>query len=591
MKRTIGAILLAIALMILVRGTRTADAQPPSPPPAQPPTADPLPLPPLPGQPGLMVPIRIHPDATNPPAKTNEPAAPKAKEQKSDDLIPVHIEVAKETAEPPLAESTAVAPSSSNSLITGTMPVPAEMGPGREVGNPNGRQEPSVSIEWQGPTTVKVGQSADHALIVRNTCATAVQQVVVRVKLAGQASVLAAEPKARVEDNVLIWDLGTLLPKQDRALQMRILTPARGDIAAQAWVTFTGATAMRVRVREPKLMVKAAAPEKVMLGDVTTFSLTVANPGDGVAEQVKLHAELADGLEHPKGKKIDFDVGSLNPGESRTVQVVCLAKAGGEQVCQAVADADAGLKADARAAAVVMTPRLDVEAKGPKLRYLDRHATYTFKVTNSGDVNAANVTLTDLVPTGQKIQKVENGGRTDTANRLVSWFLGEIAPGQSREVSLEVVCSTTGEFAHKVSAQAARGLKGQGQVTTKVEGLSAIALELIDIEDPVEVNGETTYEIKVMNTGTKTETDVKIVCTIPADFEQFKSASGPTGYKVEGNEIVFEPLPKLAPRADAIYRISVKCTTAGIAHFKARMTSAILTEPVTKEEATRIYQD
>jgi hypothetical protein len=128
-------------------------------------------------------------------------------------------------------------------------------------------------------------------------------------------------------------------------------------------------------------------------------------------------------------------------------------------------------------------------------------------------------------------------------------------------------------------------------VTTKVEGLSAIALELIDIEDPVEVNGETTYEIKVLNTGTKTETDVKIVCTIPAEFEQFKSASGPTGYKVEGNEIVFEPLAKLAPRADAIYRIQVKCTTAGIAHFKARMTSAILTEPVTKEEATRIYQD
>ena len=48
MKRTIGAILLAIALVILVRGTRIADAQPPTPPPAQPPTTEPLPLPPLP---------------------------------------------------------------------------------------------------------------------------------------------------------------------------------------------------------------------------------------------------------------------------------------------------------------------------------------------------------------------------------------------------------------------------------------------------------------------------------------------------------------------------------------------------------------
>ena len=68
--------------------------------------------------------------------------------------------------------------------------------------------------------------------------------------------------------------------------------------------------------------------------------------------------------------------------------------------------------------------------------------------------------------------------------------------------------------------------------------------------------------------------------TIGASTRPAQPASGPTGFKVEGNEIVFEPLPKLAPRADAIYRIQVKCTAAGIAHFKARMTSAILTESV-----------
>src|SRR5205085_6786516 len=140
-------------------------------------------------------------------------------------------------------------------------------------------------------------------------------------------------------------------------------------------------------------------------------------------------------------KKIDFEIGNLNPGESRTVQVVCLAKSGGEQVCQAVAEAEPGLRADMRAAAVVMTPRLDLEVKGPKLRYLERKAMYTFKVTNPGDATAGNVTLTDLVPAGLKVVQVENGGRHDVANRLVTWFLGEISPGQSREVSLEVVCT------------------------------------------------------------------------------------------------------------------------------------------------------
>ena len=58
---------------------------------------------------------------------------------------------------------------------------------------------------------------------------------------------------------------------------------------------------------------------------------------------------------------------------------------------------------------------------------------------------------------------------------------------------------------------------------------------------------------------------------------------------MDGTELVFDSLPKLAPRADVLYRVTVKCTAAGVAHFKARMTSTVLTEPVTKEEATRIY--
>src|SRR5207249_11463431 len=112
-----------------------------------------------------------------------------------------------------------------------------------------------------------------------------------------------------------------------------------------------------------------------------------------------------------------------------------------------------------------------------------------------------------------------------------------------------------------------------------------------DLGRPAEHTRHTTYEIRITNTGSKTETDVKLVCTIPADKQAFKAATGPSPYHAEGNEIVFDALPKLAPRADAIYRVTVKCTAQGIAHFKARITSAVLTEPVTKEEPTRIYAD
>jgi uncharacterized repeat protein (TIGR01451 family) len=358
-------------------------------------------------------------------------------------------------------------------------------------------------------------------------------------------------------------------------------------------VTFTGSSAMRIRVREPKLLIKATAPEKVLIDEGATFLLTVSNPGDHPAEQVKIHAELTEGLVSPRGQKISFDVGNLAPGETRSVQVICEAKAGGEQKCSASAEAEGGLKAADAASVNVVVPRIDLEVvQAPKLRYLDRPATYVFKVTNTGDAPAANVMVSDLIPAGFKYVSASNGGRHDFSTRTVSWFLGEIPPGQSREVKLDLVAVNPGEHHHRLITQASRGLKAESEVVTRVEGLSAILLEVVDLEDPVEVNADTSYEIRVVNTGSKTETEIKLVCTLP-DQMQFKSATAPQGLQaqVNGNEITFDVLPRLAPRADAVYRVNVKAIGPGVVQFKTKLTSTNLVDPVHKDEATRIYQD
>ncbi len=610
MKRMFG---LAVTLGAVLAGwAAIAGAQnPPAPPaPAEP---VPVPAPVLPTTPGTVptpspiapvAPVTMTPQPPAPAApETPAPAQPPAPSQSDS---PTPASPATPAPMPPQPTPMTAAPAQPAPVPmeqSSAQPIPAaivtgqpvdpnvDLGPGQDANNPTGRQEPAVSIEWIGPASAKVGQACDYTILVRNACNIPVQQALVRVRLLGGAAVIATEPRAIAEENILMWEVGTLLPKQEKALQMRLMSNQRGDVAAQAWVTFTGSSAMRIKVREPKLAIKAAAPQKAMVGDTCIYTLTVNNPGDGVCEHVKLHTTLSDGLTHPSGNKIDYDLGNLAAGESRTVQVVCLTKNGGEQSCEVLAEANAGLKATDKAVAMVVVPRLDLEAKGPKLRYLDRKAVYTFKVTNPGDAPAANVMLSDVLPAGLKFAQADHGGRHDFATKTVSWFLGEIGPGQSKEVSVEVMCTATGEFLQKVHAQASRGLKVEGEAMTRVEGLSAVQLEMVDLEDPIELNGETIYEIRITNTGTKTETDVKLACTLPADKMEFKTATGPTPFAVVGNEVVFEPLAKLAPRADAIYRVTVKCKAAGIAHFKSRITSAILTDPVTKEEATRIYAD
>ncbi len=460
------------------------------------------------------------------------------------------------------------------------------------TGSENGgnRQEPSVSLEWVGPSTAKVGQPTGYSLIVRNTSNVPVQQVVVRARIPSGMTCGETEPKAITEGNLMVWELGALQPRQDKNLQMKLLAEQKGDVSPQAWVTFTGSALTHIKVREPKLSLKVQGPEKILLGETAAFTFAVSNPGDGSADRVKIHATLAEGLECPRGNKIDFDIGNVAAGETRNVTVICMTKLGGAQKCEVAVEAEGGLRAKDTASVTVTSPRLEVQLVGPGLRYLGRKALYSLKVSNPGDAAATNVTVSDVVPDGFKILAASDGGRHDFASHTVSWFLGEIKPGESHEVKVEVQAVNPGEFKHKAAAVGAHNLNAESELTTRVEGLSALMLEMVDTDDPIEVNSETSYEVRITNTGSKMETDIKLIATIP-DKMEFKNATGPVRYRPEGKTIVFEPLEKLAPKADAVFHINVKALDQGAVRFKIQMTSASLTDPVIKMEATRIYSD
>jgi uncharacterized repeat protein (TIGR01451 family) len=458
--------------------------------------------------------------------------------------------------------------------------------------NPTGRQEPAVSLEWVNPATAKVGQTVTCQIMLKNVSESPVQQVSVRCRIPSGVTVVSTQPSAGNQGNTLTWDVGSLEPRQEKRLNLHLQPTTCGDLTCQASVTFTGLSTSHLVVQEPKLSIKVTCPEKVVLNDSANITLVVTNPGNGTAEQVKVKAALSEGLETARGRIVEFDVGSLRPQESRSIQLVCNAKSGGHQKFDAVATAEGNLRADATGVMDVSVPRIEITATGPRLRYLDRPAIYVFKVTNPGSAVTTNITVSEHLPEGFKFLNASAGGRHDFATRTVSWYIGELIPGQSREVGLEVLAINPGEFKHKVLVEAARGLRNETEVLTRVEGLSALLMELVDLDDPIEIGAETAYEIRITNTGSKTETNLQLSCTIPAEME-FRGAKavGNGKFHLQGKELLFEPLPKLAPRADAIYRVNVRGVLPGDARFRARITSDGLKTPVLKEESTKVYGD
>ncbi len=452
------------------------------------------------------------------------------------------------------------------------------------------RQEAGVSLEWVGPAKARLHHPTEYTLLVRDTNPAPVEQVVVRVLVPAGMVLAGAEPAGTLEGKACVWQLGTLRPGQEKSIKVRLQPESRGEAIPQAWATFTTASQIHVQVHEPKLALKVQAPQRVAFGDMAAFVVTVNNPGDGPAEHVKIRANLSDGLAPPDSRQPECDLGTVPPGESRATTLTCSPLRGGKETCEITVEAEGGLTAHEQASVGIVAPKLEIHATGPAFRYLERKAAYTIRIRNTGEVAAGNVMLADMLPEGAKFLLASAEGRHDPAQRTITWSLGDLAPGQAKDVQVELAPLQPGEMHQQIVAQTDRGLKEECQVATRVEGLSAIVAEVVDTDNPVEVGAETTYEVHVLNAGSKAEADLKVVCTVP-DKMEFKAAQGPGKYRVEGKDVIFDPLVKLPQRGQVQYRITTKALAPGDVRFKVQLTSGTLIEPLVRTEFTRIYSD
>ena len=70
-----------------------------------------------------------------------------------------------------------------------------------------------------------------------------------------------------------------------------------------------------------------------------------------------------------------------------------------------------------------------------------------------------------------------------------------------------------------------------------------------------------------------------------------KSGDGPTQGVVQGQQVIFSPLPRLGPGEDVVFKIHAVGAAAGDHIIRTQLQSQELTVPVTKEEITRVYTD
>lgn len=450
---------------------------------------------------------------------------------------------------------------------------------------------PRIAISKTCTPNAMVGEAVNYSITVSNPSQVDATNVVVTDTVPDGIQYVSSTPSASAAGNSLTWSLGSIPGGGSTTINVQGTAARTGTFENCAEVradqNLSDRACCQTVVTAPALVVEKSCPSEVILCDTIEYVITVRNTGDGVARNVRIEDALPDGVATTDGRtSVQQSIGDLGPGQAADVRITAKASRTGSFTNRVTAMADGGLSAQADCTTTVRQPMLSVTKTCPDQRYIGRPATFEITVTNNGDAPANNTMLTDNLPSGVQFNNASDGG-TMSGNR-VTWSLGTIEPGGSRKVSVTVTVTSAGRIENTVNATATC-TEASARCEMSVVGVPAILLEVVDVEDPIEVGQNITYIITVTNQGSAEGTNIVLNCTLPAELD-YVSAEGPVQGSASGKNISFAPLPSLAPRAKATYKVVAKGNATGDLRFQVSMRSDQMSgADVQETESTHVY--
>lgn len=227
---------------------------------------------------------------------------------------------------------------------------------------------------------------------------------------------------------------------------------------------------------------------------------------------------------------------------------------------------------------------LMVEKRMPETLPMGGTFTYRIKVTNIAKTTVRNVTVFETEDVNLTVLQTQPASDGMTPDGRV-FRLGDLQPRQWKEVQIRTrigqvedsvgTCTTVRYSPMKLCAE------------SRIQGIPAILLEVVDQEDPIMVGDFEIYHIIVTNQGSRADTNIRIIVELE-DSQEFVGFSGPTEGVREGNRLEFG-VDKIDPKQHVSWKVKVKAVRANDVRFKVQLTSSELKRPVQETEATNQY--
>ncbi len=430
-----------------------------------------------------------------------------------------------------------------------------------------------------------MGKPAEYSITVSNTGNVAASELYVRVSLpswvevqADNVSSGATQTQAEAPgQQKLVWTIDQIEPQSQQTLKLfaRPNTNRPFDLMVD-WTLRPISGVTQIEVQQPRLEMAVFGPKNVLYGDSAVYTIQLTNPGTGSAENVAL--EFSYGARRLEKKVI----GNIAPGEQNEVNVELTAQQAGQLRVAAVATADGGLKAEATEEILVRRAELEVGVIGSSLKFAGGVATYKVRVKNTGDATANSVSASIVLPPGAVVV----GGQGADSGTLLQ-DVGSLLPGAERVIGIQCQLMKPGENRIDAVVKGDGGLEKTASFTTRVEALADLKLTVSDPSGPTALGTNASYEIRIVNQGTKAAERIKVVAQFSEGVEP-QEANGGVADIVPG-QVLFHPIGRIEPGDELILKIVAKADKAGNHRFRAELTAGDPDTRLIAEESTYYF--
>jgi len=447
-----------------------------------------------------------------------------------------------------------------------------------------------VQLDKIMPNEVGLNRTFNYTLKISNLTETTLTDITITEHLPDNFKYMSSNPAGKEEEKKVIWNIASLGPKARQQFTVSgVATYTEALKYCTTVITPVIPACAVIEVIQPELKLAKTAPAEVLLCDLIPVRFVVSNAGTGSIENIKIVDNLPAGLRTTEGKsELIFDAGTLGAGQSRQFTAELRATQTGTFVSSAVASSTTGMRVESAATTTsVGMPVLAISKAGPEQLYIGRPAAYEITITNKSNVTAKNTVMEDTVPDGVTGVKATAGAKL-SGSKLI-WEFGTLEPNASKNVRVTYTPTQAGTLINSATATAYCAEAVTSTMRTTVTGISALSLEVVDVEDPIKTGTRATYVIRVENQGSAIATNIRIACILENNV-QYVSSAGATAGSQEGQTVRFFPLGSLAPKAQAAWRVVVEAVRPGDVRFKATMNADQLSRPVEETESTHIYE-